>query len=255
MTNSLPQGKSVKWGRLIIGGGVSVLVIAMGLLLIAYQKDPTSILRFYYSVIHGINIGDGGILSGEPCSAPCVFGIRAGETQFDQVMPALEKNGIASADCFTEPNVSWYLFDCGVGRLNVQVDTQTNIVNAVWFLPNDSISLGKIIEKYGEPNYVTIDQEGAPGTIHPRIYWNSIRMLVSLPEISGKTYDIQKITEVKGIDFSDENLFRTSDKESDPYYKPWDGYGIYQLPTVTVPSILMPTATLAPPERLEPSIY
>lgn len=246
MTNSLPLGKSVKWGRFILGGGVSVLVIAMALLWFAYKKDPASIIRFYYSVKYGINIGDGGIISGVPCSAPCVFGIRAGETQFDQVMPTLEKNGIASSDCLTEPNVSWFLFSCGAGRLNVQVDTQTNIVNAVWFLPNDSISLGEIIEKYGEPNYVTVDQEGAPGTIHPRFYWNSIRMLVSLPEISGKTYDIQKTTEVEGIDFSDENLYRTSDKESDPYYKPWDGYGMYQPPTVTAPSIPMPTATLTP---------
>jgi len=37
-------------------------------------------------------------------------------------------------------------------------------------------------------------------------------MLVSLPEISAKTYDIQKTTEVEGIQFSDENLFRISDK-------------------------------------------
>jgi hypothetical protein len=245
LTNSLPPGKSVKWGRFILGG-VSVLVMAMALLWFAYQKNPTSITRLFYSVIYAINIGDGGILSGVPCSAPCVFGIRAGETQFDQVMPALEKNGIPSSVCFTEPNVSWFLFDCGVGRLSVQVDTQTQIVNAVWFRPNDSISLGEIIEKYGEPNYVTIDQEGAPGTIHPRFYWNSIRMLVSLPEISGKTYDIQETTNVEGIDFSDENLYRTSDKESDPYYKPWAGYGIYQPPTVTVPSIPMPTATMMP---------
>ncbi|MDD5370360.1 MAG: hypothetical protein PHQ40_14855 [Anaerolineaceae bacterium] len=246
MTNSLPPGKSVKWGRLILRGGVSVLVIAMALLWFAIKNDPASIIRFYYSVIYAINIGDGGILSGVPCTAPCVFGIRAGETQFIQVMPKLEKNGIASSVCLTEPNVSWYLFDCGVGRLNVQVDTQTQIVNAVWFRPNDSISLGEIIEKFGEPNYVTVDQEGAPGTIHPRCYWNSIRMLVTLPEISGKTYDIQKKTEVEGIQFSDKNLFRTSDKESDPYYKPWDGYGMYQPPIVTVPSIPMPTETLMP---------
>ncbi len=246
MTNSLPRGKSVKWGRLILGGGVSVLVIAMALLGFAFKKDPNSTIRFYYSVIYRINIGDGGILSGVPCSAPCVYGIRAGETSFDQVTPTLEKNGIASTVCLTEPNVSWFLFDCGAGRLNVQVDTQTHLVNAVWFTPNDPISLGEMIEKYGEPNRVTIDQEGPPGTIHPRFYWNSIRMLVSLPEISGETYDVQKTTKVEEIDFSDENLYRTADKESDRYYKPWNGFGMYHAPAVTVPLIPMPTATMAP---------
>ena len=245
MTNSLPPGKSVHWGRLILGGVLSILVIAMALLWFAYKKDPASIIRFYYIAKYGINIGDGGILSGVPCSAPCVFGIQAGETRFDQVIPTLEKNGIASSKCFTEPNVSWFLFTCGAGRLNVQVDTQTNIVNAVWFLPNDSISLGELIEKYGEPNYVTVDQE-APGTIHPRFYWNSIRMLVMLPQISGKTYAVEKDTEVEGIDFSDENLYRISDKETEPYYKPWKGYGIYQPPVETIPLTPMPTATMRP---------
>ncbi len=246
MTNFLLPGKSVKWGRLILGGVLSVLVIALALFWFAYQKDPVPFIRLYYTAKYGINIGDGGVISGVPCSAPCVFGIRAGDTQFDQVMPTLEKNGIASSDCLTEPNVSWFLFNCGVGRLNVQVDTQTNIVNAVWLLPNDSISLGEIIEKYGEPNYVTVDQE-APGTIHPRFYWNSIRMLVLLPEISGESYDVEKTTEVEGIDFSDETLYRASEKESDPYYKPWNGYGMYQ-PTEPFPSITTPiaTATMTP---------
>jgi hypothetical protein len=245
MTNSLPQGKSVKWAWIMLAG-VTFLVIAMALLWFAFKKDPASIIKFYYTVRYRINIGDGGILSGVPCSAPCVFGIRAGETRFDQVMPALEKNGIASSDCFTEPSVSWFLFTCGAGRLNVQVDTQTNIVNAVWLLPNDPISLGEMIEKYGEPDYVTIDQEGTPGTIHPRLYWDSMRMLVSLPETSGKTYPVQITTGVEGIDFSDEKLYRASDKRTDPYYKPWDGYGMYQPPTGTVPLLPVPTATMAP---------
>ncbi len=109
MSNSLPRGKSVKWGRIILGGGASVLVIALALLLFTYKKEPAFILRFYYSIIYAINIGDGGIISGVPCSAPCVFGIRAGEIQFDQVMPTLAKNGIASSVCLTEPNVSRFL--------------------------------------------------------------------------------------------------------------------------------------------------
>jgi hypothetical protein len=245
VTNSLPLGKSVKWGRLVLGGVLFVLVIAMASLWLAYKKDPTSIIRFYYVTKYGINIGDGGVLSGVPCSAPCVFGIRAGETQFDQVMPTLEKNSIASSKCLTEPNVSWFLFTCGAGRLNVQVDTRTNIVNAVWLLPNDSISLGQIIEKYGAPNYVTVDRE-ASVTIHPRFYWNSIRMSVLLPEISGETYDVEKTTDVEGISFSDENLYRTSEKETDPYYKPWKGYGMYQPPVETIPLIPMPTLPMTP---------
>ena len=246
MTNSLPLRKPVKWGRLIIGGTLSVLVIAMAVLWFAYKNnEPAYLARIYYVARYGVNIGDGGVLSGIPCSAPCVFGIRAGETPFDQVMPTLEKNGIASSKCFQEPSVSWYLFTCGAGRLNVQVETQTNIVSAVWLLPNDPISFGEMIEKYGEPNYVTLDQE-ALGTIHPRFYWNSIRMSVLLPEIPGNRYDVEKTTTVEGVQFSDENLYRISDKETSSYYKPWKGYGTYQAPVEFIPLTPVPTVAMTP---------
>ncbi len=193
------------------------------------------------SLAQDIVIGDGGLLSGLPCPSPCAFGIYVGETQLDQVIPVLENNGISR--CWTEPNLSWSLISCGGNRFNVQVDMHTRLVNAIWFYPTVPISLGDIIEKYGEPNCVTVDQE-APGTIHPRFYWNSIRMLVMLPELSGKTYDVKKTTEVEAIDFSDENLYRASEKESDPYYRPWKGYGRYQPPVETIPLIPMPTPTL-----------
>lgn len=203
------------------------------------NMDPTTAIAY---LAEDIDIGDGGLISGQPCASPCAFGIRVGETQLDQVIPVLENNGISR--CWTEPNLSWSLISCGENRLNVQVDMHTSLVNAIWFDPSVPISLGDIIEKYGEPNYVTVDQE-APGTIHPRFYWNSIRMLVMLSDLSGETYDVKKTTEVEGIAFSDENLYRTSEKESNPYYKPWNGYGMYQ-PTETFPSITTPIATATP---------
>lgn len=203
------------------------------------NPDITATLAYF---AEDIEIGDGGLLSGQPCPSPCAFGIRVGETQLDQVIPVLENNGISR--CWTEPNISWSLISCGGNRLKVQVDMQTSLVNAIWFDPSVPIPLGDIIEKYGEPNHVTVDQEGAPGTIHPRLYWNSMRMLVSLPEISGETYAVKKTTAVEIIDFSDENLYRAAEKESDSYYKPWNGYGLYQ--PETTPSVAMPTATMTP---------
>jgi len=205
------------------------------------NMDPATAIAY---LAEDIDIGDGGLLSGQPCASPCAFGIHVGETQLDQVVPVLGSNGISR--CWTEPNISWSLISCGGSRFNVQVDMHTSLVNAIWFDPSVPISLGDIIEKYGEPNYVTVDQQ-APETIRLRFYWNSIRMLVMLPEHSGETYNVEKTTEVEGIDFSDENLYRTSDKETEPYYKPWSGYGMYQ-PAEPFPSITTPiaTATMTP---------
>ena len=63
--------------------------------------------------------------------------IQVGETQLEQVIPELEKNGITG--CLEEPSVSWAAFHCG--GLDVQVATDTNVVNGVWFKPQVSISL------------------------------------------------------------------------------------------------------------------
>ena len=219
---------------------VGVLAVLLPALLIAialfltdyYPAQRHAVVKFIYSIKYGINIGDGGVISDVPCSSPCVFGIRAGETQFDQVMPLLEKNGIASSDCMTEPNISWFLFYCGVGRLNVQVDTHTNIVNGIWFYPNDSISLGEIIEKYGDPDFFLMSSETGPEgpTVQMSIYWDSIRMGVWLPKVDGKIYVVEDTTAVEGIGLSDETTYPRSyaSEFGASYYTPWNGYGAYQ---------------------------
>jgi hypothetical protein len=102
-----------------------------------------------------------------------------------------------------------------------------------------------MIEKYGEPNYVTLDEEGI-GTIHPRFYWNSMRMVVVVPQIPGNSYDFETTTEVERISFSDESVYRISDKVPNSYYKPWNGYGIYQAPVITIPLTPIPTVAMTP---------
>jgi hypothetical protein len=227
---------------LVLCGAVTTVVFTQDISLEGIKAALT-----YLYLAQDIYIGDGGLLSGQPCPSPCAFGIHIGETQLDQVIPVLENNGISR--CWTEPNLSWSQVSCGGTRLNVQVDHHTSLVTAIWFDPSVTISLGDIIEKYGEPNYVTLDQETLD-TIHPRFYWNSIRMSVVLPEIPGNTYDVEKTTAVEIISFSDENLYRIFEKATNSYSKPWKGYGIYQAPVVTIP--LTPIPTVAPTSSMTP---
>ncbi len=174
------------------------------------------------------DIGDGGLLSGLPCASPCVFGVRIGETQLDQVTPLLEENDISP--CQRENSVSWIAIGCGY-NVSVQVDTRTNLVNGIWFYPSVSISLRDIIGKYGEPNFVSVDREGpfeAP-TIRMILNWDSIRMLVEMPQIDGTMYVVEKTTVVEGITFLDETQYPgSSEIQFGEYYKLWNGYGNYQ---------------------------
>lgn len=191
------------------------------------------------------DIGDGGVLSGLPCPSPCAFGIQVGETQLGQVIPELEKNGITG--CLEEPSVSWIAFHCG--GFGLQVATDTNLVNGVWFKPQVSISLANIIGKYGEPNMVTLSPEGPQEepTIGMIIYWDSIRMLVEMPKVYGKFYVVESTTEVGSVTFLDEELYLgSSEIEFGDFYKPWNGYGIYE-PTEPYPSTPIGTISTATP--------
>src|SRR5215207_8267712 len=126
------------------------------------------------------DIGDGGILSDIPCPSPCVFGIRMGETQLDQVIPVLEQNGLSQ--CQTEESASWIGITCG-NSVVVQVDRAISVVNATGLYPSVPISLGEIIEKYGEPDFVSLRAEDSPDGSSSRIslFWDELNMNVAMP--------------------------------------------------------------------------
>ena len=179
-------------------------------------------------VPEGIDIGDGGLLSDLPCSSPCVFGIRIGETQLDQVIPVLEQNGLSA--CQREDSASWIGITCGY-RVVIQVDRQTNMVNATGFYPSSSISLGEITEKYGEPDFVSLQADGtkeAP-TSRMNLFWDSLRMAVEMPEIDSHLYALEETIAAETVLFLDEAQYiDSSEIQFGEYYKPWEGYGTYQ---------------------------
>jgi len=229
MTVSHNSDRFTKLRRTILAGALSVLVILIALFAVYFYTSPQSVIRFYFSITQRINIGDAGLLSDVPCASPCVFGIQAGETRLDQVSPLLKANGISK--CFTEPSVSWILISCGFSRFNVQANAHTKIVNGIWLQPTTSISLGEIIKKYGEPDFVAVSHdkllEGS--TIQMYLYWDLNRMSIVLPKIDGDIYVIEKSTKIEEASFSDEELYRSSyEIEFGPFYKVWNGYGAYQ---------------------------
>lgn len=180
------------------------------------------------AIPEGTDIGDGGLLSGLPCTAPCVYGIRIGETQLDQVIPVLEQNGLSG--CQTEESVSWIDITCGY-RVVVQVERPTNIVNATGFYPSNLISLGEIIEKYGEPDYVFLQAEGTTEAPTSRISlcWDSLRMVIEMPEINSHTYALEETSTAEMVVFLDEAQFIDSSQvQFGEYYKSWEGYNTYQ---------------------------
>jgi hypothetical protein len=184
------------------------------------SPQPTAIQR--------ADIGDGGMFSGLPCPAPCVYGIRIGETPLDQVIPRLQQNGLS--ECQREDSISWIEIICG-NSVVVQVDSATSVVNATSFYPSVPISLGEIIETYGEPNYIVLQAEGATEepTSHMNVFWDSIKMMVTMPVINSHLYALEGTTMAEIVTFLDDlQYFDSSELEFGQFYQRWNGYGTYQ---------------------------
>jgi hypothetical protein len=174
------------------------------------------------------DIGDGGLLSGLPCAAPCVYGIRIGETPLDQVIPILEQNGLS--ECQKEESASWIGIICGYSVV-VQVDRATSVVNSTGFFPSVPISLKEIIEKYREPDFVLLQTEGsaeAP-TSRMSLFWDEFKMTIEMPHIDSHIYALEGTTTTEMVIFLDEAQYIDSSEISfGEYYKRWNGYGAYQ---------------------------
>ena len=174
------------------------------------------------------DIGDGGLLSGLPCAAPCVYGIRIGETLLDQVIPELEQAGLSA--CQTEESASWIAITCGYSVV-VQVDKASSIVVATGFYPNVPISLAEIIEKYGEPDFVSLQAEGPAEvpTSRMSLFWDELKMTIEMPQVNSHIYPLEGTTTAEIVIFLDEAQYIDSNKISfGEYYKMWNGYGDYQ---------------------------
>jgi hypothetical protein len=146
------------------------------------------------------DIGDGGLLSGLPCAAPCVYGIRIGETSLDQVSPMLEQNGLS--ECQTEDSASWVGIICGYSVV-VQVDKATSLVNATGFYPSVTVSLAEIIQKYGEPDFVSLRAEESPEgpTSRMSLVWDELKMTVEVPQIDSHIYALAGTTTAEMVIF------------------------------------------------------
>jgi hypothetical protein len=125
-----------------------------------------------------------------------------------------------------------YRMPLGRGHgVSVYVDTPTSIVSVMGFSPIVSIPLGDLIEKYGNPDYVRLGQDGTTETptIRMALYWESSGMFVEFPQVPGKMYLIDKTTDVEMILFFNEQPYLgISEEPLEKAKMPWRGYGTYQ---------------------------
>jgi hypothetical protein len=167
-------------------------------------------------------IGDGGVITGQPCAAPCFFGIRVNETPFEQVLPTLERYKINS--CAQDNNLTIL---CN-NRILIGANSSTSIVDSIGYYPDSTVHIDEIILKYGTPDNIHVVPSSIPET--PKtvmlLFFDESGMRVRLPETDGFDYTVLTTIPVELINYFDAANYAMV-KESQ-FSQPWKGYGTYQ---------------------------
>ncbi|MFO3795958.1 MAG: hypothetical protein ACK8QZ_01560 [Anaerolineales bacterium] len=188
------------------------------------------------SVSSTLAIGDGGLLSGEPCSPPCFLGIEPGKTAETEVPMLLTQAGLSDAceyrhyfDKITDNWIhGWYCQQI----IDIEI-SQDGIVNSIRFELPSPVPLQSIIARYGQPDAIMVLNSGLPDypALQADIWYERLRMLLfPKGEQRSFTYSIQPTTLIHIIryespDSLQDYLAYFADKS-----QPWRGYGAYGVP-------------------------
>jgi len=169
-------------------------------------------------------IGDGGLLSGKPCFAPCFWNISPGITTEKKALQILsQKFNITDCD-------SWDMDesgrDKGIRCVNVVGMTfKDNIVDVVSFRPSDEVTLGEVIDIYGAPDGIFVASLGISGQppIAMMLYFDTVNMVIHLPEQDSRIYSLQSDTLVESVVYMSKPQYLSTKN----LRQEWTGYGGY----------------------------
>jgi hypothetical protein len=179
------------------------------------QVDRTST-----AIVKTSRISDGGLISGNPCSAPCFFGVEIGKTPISKVVKTLQDYGIEN--CIeTDNNVKCSL------RIFIGTHSSDRLIDSIGFSTDEAIGLENVIQKYGDPNIIRIFPGEIPEKVElsAQLFWNSINMRIDLPTNAGQVYKVEKATYIDWITFFSEDLYSQLINNGNP--QNWRGYGTY----------------------------
>ena len=171
-----------------------------------------------------VNIGDGGLLSDQPCSAPCFWGITPGVSTAEQAMNILSKElGVKHCD-------RWDTRNDGGNRgmqcsdITIGLDNE-DIVSVIGFSPAQDITVDDVIKKFGNPDGVFVTALGIEmqPPIAVALYFDGENMIIDLPEQNSISYNLQPNTLIDRIAYLEQSEYEY-DKSS---IQMWKGFGKY----------------------------
>jgi hypothetical protein len=172
------------------------------------------------------DIGDGGLISDIPCSAPCFFGITPDISSKTDVIQNLKQNEIYSG-CHTD---SYGLNCLGYG---FNIDKSTLLCETISYNLTDAVTISELLEKFGNPDLwgvVSVNEYSHeiidPQTIWLSINYNSLHMVINLEsqEVHNQQYVLSPDTKVESVMYLSSESYHYSGQMV------WPGYGSFEAP-------------------------
>lgn len=172
-----------------------------------------------------INLGDGGLISGEPCESPCFLNITPGISNSEGVKRILEKRIGYESCTWDSPNDA-----LGVNCGNFVIYFNKNsIVETVSYGPTTTVTLEEVINKYQEPDswlIAVMNENTRPYNVWLVLIYHDLRMTIDLDyQISDKrVYSATPSSQVSSVLYFEDAAYHYVS------HTPWQGYGEYKSP-------------------------
>lgn len=188
------------------------------------------LMIFFLSSCKPQNAPENGLLEDTPCGPPCLFDVKPEISNKVDVKDALSKYGfLDQCEEKSHPELKEVVYiECKDPRMNFVIDTSEDKVKGIAFWPNSTIKLRTIIEKYGNPDFITCySMETTPE--HPwkriHIYYEKINMAVALVDFESRTAIVKSTTSIQFVVYSPSFIEQESRGK---YIQTWNGYGEYK---------------------------
>lgn len=187
----------------------------------------------FLTILPEIDILDGGILSNEPCPAPCFYHITPGLTNHldaKEKLYKLDQNGVCKETRYYDENSGKWTVGWVCSNISLTYNEATGLVNWIRFEPTVPITLQEIIVVHGSPDEIAVVQDGSyesPTTTSDIFYFTKNVFLPILTPIDGEEYIISPSTLISAVIYMDDNEMEYTTKVFSKDIVQWEGFKTY----------------------------
>jgi hypothetical protein len=176
----------------------SLIYISVSILIIAVLSLSFCVLRINDKADHVTKINlatldpdlyDQSWLTGDPCAAPCWFGLKPNETSRENSMTVVSKLPFIESSTMQESSTNVY-FPFKIRHDNLQsgvvITFEDDILSRIYITPNYPITIDQVVKKLGEPDGFSAYPTDTGGTgYYLAVIWKKKQLVLEYREDSG----------------------------------------------------------------------